>query len=514
MTFGLLLLVALALFASAAWPTFRVWHDTTFFVRLPGRAYRLQEQGRRPEAIALLEAAVRRRALTDESVKLPVRFALAKMYQAERRFAEAAEQARAAQACLKAKPNAALEAEITRCLADALDAQGKEDEARAVRSRVDALLQIPQGGQRTAAWHEARGKSLAQEGKHSEAAREFALCLEKMGEETPANVRAHVMIRTSLAFFNAGRFDDGLHYARLAIETDPRAATLVQAHRQAALNALSLNRLEDAEEHQQAALRAAQALGAKDQIAFCLAQTAHIRLMRGDIDGALATAAEASSVSDKHDNIVRAIRYEAQMLRGEYEESLRTLEDAPADASYAYRHHQRRRDAAVAMAMAQTCNALGRPDDSLRLLDEAAPELEKDERLRYSHAALRLEAQVLGKPDDPDLMGALLTIEERLMDLAAARDGDRSAQREPLAALARAAFHVRDYAVSRRLWELYRSGNPRPAYLPMYWYYVGECETQLGHPAEARSAYEHAVAAGIATYHARLAHERLASAGA
>jgi hypothetical protein len=66
--------------------------------------------------------------------------------------------------------------------------------------------------------------------------------------------------------------------------------------------------------------------------------------MRGDIDGALATAAEASAVSDKHDNIVRAIRYEAHMLRGEYEDALRTLEGAPSDESYAYRHHQRRRD--------------------------------------------------------------------------------------------------------------------------------------------------------------------------
>jgi tetratricopeptide (TPR) repeat protein len=243
MPVGLLLLVALALFASAVWPAYRVWHDTNRFVRAAGRAYRLQEQGQRSVAIALLEAVVRRRALTDESVKLPARLTLAKMYQAERRFEDAAAQARAALACLKAKPNHALEAEITRSLADALDAQGREDEARAVRSRVAALLQIPQGAQRTATWHEARRKSLAHEGKHSEAAREFALCMEKMGEETPAHVRAHVMIRTSLAFFNAGRFDDGLHYARLAAETDPRDATLVQAHRQASLNALALTAL-------------------------------------------------------------------------------------------------------------------------------------------------------------------------------------------------------------------------------------------------------------------------------
>jgi tetratricopeptide (TPR) repeat protein len=166
------------------------------------------------------------------------------------------------------------------------------------------------------------------------------------------------------------------------------------------------------------------------------------------------------------------------------------------------------------MAMAQTCNALGRPDDALHLLDEAAPELEKDERLQYSHAALRLESRALRQPEAPGLRGDLLTIEERLTDLAAARDGDRTAQREPLAMLARAAFTLGDFETSRRLWGQYRQGNPRPAYLPTYWYYVGECGSRLGHPAEARAAYQEAVASEIDTYHARLARERLAALGA
>jgi tetratricopeptide (TPR) repeat protein len=451
---------------------------------------------------------------------LPTRLRLATFYHAERRYAEAERVWRAALAERADDMPPATESDIHRRLADALEMLDRRNEAREELDRAGACLDRAEA--RGVGWHEARGNLYEQQGRFGDAATEYRLALAQKDAQA-SEITAHLRLKASLALYNAGRFVAALEQAEasLAVGGLPADTNAITRRRQMALLLIELDRLDEAEAFARDVLAIAQHSGISELIVMGHAQIGHVRQMRGDLDGALdacdaarkATPPEAAGGMGAQ--MQHAIRATTLAIRGDYDEAVMALRDAPRDEN-PYPNLERRTRSAIALTLAQFHLQAGRPGPALTELEEAERGFADFERLRLSCEAVRLWAEALadaeaGGGSRASLRESARALLGRLRAASADMDGPVGL-REPLTVLARAAIVLGEYTLGLETLDLYAQAPVRPVARPSLELFTGECLAGLGQTEEARAAYRRAIASGIEVTHTALARERLSAA--
>lgn len=461
------------------------------------RSQRKFNRGDHAGARAVLERALRSPFGVGVENRATLRYQLAWYYMADSRYAEAADQVRAA---LAAPLPWQLEATLRKRLAECLEALEQGEPAFNEWQRALALTD---GAVRDASWYLFRGKLLAAQHQHAAACHALEQAL-KLATPAQTALRHEALAQLAISSYNAGRPDQTIQWANQGISEGLQGVYLKTVHGMAGVGYSVLGKLTDSARHRRAAYELAQQEGSTSLAAKYLAQLANVYLKQGLLGDATAEADRAISIHPDARRTAWCVQSDTFKARGLWNEARELLENARETPAFPQPAEERRAQATFSLARAWLEFEAGDAETAWRHLEQAGKELVNDERLslwceitsipvlaaigrapgaRAAHE--RAEAALSAYPHDVETRSLFFASEGRYYFLL----GE----------------HERAAASWRRFLELDAGALQNPT----AYYFIGECCVALGDLDAARAAYGEALEVGIPTYHARLAADRL-----
>jgi tetratricopeptide (TPR) repeat protein len=402
---------------------------------------------------------------------------------------------------LRFKPAPGSESDLRRRMANSMEILGWHNEAAAARHAADAVLE---GAEVDFSERLARGKLLAEKGKHGEAVEAFEQGLALVPDGANGALRAEFLLQIALASFNAGRPELTVQSAREAILAGVDGPLLLSAHRVAGMALGNLGRLDESEIHRRATLELVERSGKPAELAAALSQLAGLQRMRGQLAEAEELIARAEAIDAGTQ--IQTNWAELLRLQGRYEEALERLKKCAPDKPMIIPSSERRLRAVIQMEMSTSEAELGRWDEAEAHLLEAQPVLEPDPK--HGLGWLASVARILaGKGERDDAFDAIARVEAMIPSF----QDDPAARRRAFIKIGHAALLLEDHVRAEAYWNEVMALEPNPVEIPLTYYYQAKAQLGLGRPAAARELFQKAVAVGIDSYHARLAREALSS---
>jgi tetratricopeptide (TPR) repeat protein len=393
------------------------------------------------------------------------------------------------------------ESSVRQHLADTIEALGRGAEATA--ERVQAANAV-KGTEETSLGLTSQAKLLDREHRYAEAISLYERALE-LAPPAPKAVRAEIMARLVLSSHNAGRPADTVRWAEAVIEFDPDYAAQHGARRMAAIGCNGLGRLDEAERYARLAVETAPTPA---QRAESLSLLADYVMRRGALEEAEQTAREAEATLPGQKRTPWAIIEAIEKVRGNYEEAIRALEHSKTIAMGHIPALSRRADAALDMELATLQAEVGRFDEALASIDQAATELARDPKLSVIlHSSAAVVHALAGHRD------------EAIARIEAAEEGrhgvpeDVGTQRGALYLIGRAALLIAEPEWAETLLQEYLDSGPNPVFRPYAFYHLAECRRRLGDESGGRAHDREAASTQFGAVWERLARERLATTG-
>lgn len=464
---------------------------------LAGLAQGLQARGHREAAVKLFERVVRSASLFGSACAPNERFRLSWCYLEGGRPLDAAAECRA---ILAQRRPPAIEANVRRRLADALEAAGEHEAAGEERARAEKCLEA---GPRDAEHFLARARELADRRQYPQACEHYRKGLELIPTWNDI-ARAETMVRLSLASFHAGQLPDAADWAEKALALNPAPSLRMTAHSAAAVGYSSQGRLEEAERHHQAAYETAIAADAKQNAARYLASLGGNQRRRGRLLECVQSCQQATELSRSAWRLAALSEAEAFKSMGRFDQARDALARAQRSEPLTIPAEERRSLGTLALGFALLESEAGQPDVAASRLLEARAGLAGDERLAVWCDTVH--AWILAQQGKPAESAAVLAqAEARLASFAS----DHATWEIYAVMRARALTASGDYGTALGAWEAYLGGKIDPVDQPTALHHIGECYERLGDPNRARDAYRRACDLGIDSHDARLARRRL-----
>jgi tetratricopeptide (TPR) repeat protein len=446
-----------------------------------------------------LEVIVGTPSLLGSWVKASARYMLIVAYETERRYAEAETVARATLAALPPAPG--FEASVRLRLADCLEGLNRQAEADEERARA---AESTRHGRENYLPHMAEAKGLERENRYAEACAAYERGLHLVpGREK--NVQAEFVMHLVLCSFNAGRPQETIHWAETLFELGPKNTDLSGAHRMSAVAWGNLGNLDEAERSAKRASECAQTTKAKIET---LGLAASFASSRAELDRAEQMAREAESFGPGTDRVPLIVLGEIQFLRGNFDEAIALVEQAKSRAPLHVPALQRRIMAAMNKTLALYLAELGRLDEAMAKLDEAAHELANDPKLGASLDATFAWVHAL-RGERGEAHSYLASADARRDAVA----DDRTTQKTIVKLLGRASLVLGQTEQAEALFEEYLDLAPEPAYSPSGLYYLAACRYRLGDHAGSLELFREAAATNYGLRYERLARERVRAWG-
>lgn len=485
---NLWIVVVLAVLGVGIFLLWRVFRVSTL---LPTLARNLEAQGKQPAAIQLCEKGLLGGVPGGERTRFDLRFFLAFLYLRAHRYEDAEAQCRV---LVNAKLPAPLEAKAKRRLSDALEGQGRTEEARAVLANLQEAIRNDSAPDALA----ERARLLTKQNQYAEALALFDQCLAAIPANNPT--RPSIEVERGLAAWNAGRYEEALQSCEGALRQGGLSPSLTRvAHNIAAISLANLSRLNEAITHKEKVLALDQESGNADKHAESLAQLANLRLQLGQLNEAMRLVQEAIPLSLSGRRQACLVEAEILSAWGRYDEALASCQRAAKAPGVGIPQLEARSKATLCLGQARLHNAKGEGKTALELLEQTTA-FAGDAKLTAWVEAERVLALAHTGPTDTY---------EAARDTLALPENDPTTQRTVHSRLAEAAVVQNDFARALHHWEAYRALFPPPCDLPKVWYGIGEAQHALGHPDAAKAAWENAVAPGIETVWASAAKKRL-----
>ena len=325
----------------------------------------------------------------------------------------------------------------------------------------------------------------------------------------------NLLTQKALGFYNTGRPDLCVAWARRALACPAALPVKVSALHAVGLGLSEQNRLAEAEaEYRQAYQLSARQPGS-DLAARSLVLLATAQANQGQTEEAVAAARQVASWSaaGRRDALVAS----ADWLRvlGHWDEALEALHAARQAPPLAMPNFEMRSQGIVALGLAWTEAAASQARSDRAAADRAWAWLEQAQRAFPGDKKLQLwcdatAAWILALRGQPADAGRVLA-ETRagLTEFAQSR----GTQQNGLSMLGRAAYSMGDHTEGRRLWTAFLDTRPTRPSETRGLYYLGECLRLSGEGGAAERAYRQAVSLGVETYYVRCAEGRLAEMG-
>ena len=324
-----------------------------------------------------------------------------------------------------------------------------------------------------------------------------------------------LMTKKALGFYNTGRPDLCVTWARRALAWPAALPIRVSARHAVGLGLSEQNRLAEAEAEYRQAYQLSSRRPGSDLAARSLTLLATSQASQGQTEEALAAVRQVASWSPaaRRDALVAS----ADWLRvlGRWDEALEALHAARQAPPLPMPTFEMRSQGIVALGLAWT---------------EASASQARGDRVAADRAWAWLEQAQRAFPGDKKLLlwcdataAWLLALRGQPADaarvLAQTRAGlaefaqSRGTQQNGLSMLGRAAYLIGDYAEGKRLWTEFLDTRPTRPSETRGLYYLGECLRLSGEGGAAERAYRQAVSLGVETYYVRCAEGRLAELG-
>ena len=259
----------------------------------------MRAKGDLPGAIKLAEHLLMAPPHVQKSAGPHLRYTLAFWY-LEAGRAEAAEEA--CRHVLRHKMTPAWEAKVRRRLAQSLDNQERDDEAKAEEEKADALLREAEAGvavpmpQQTPLILLGKAERLADETRFAEAAQAYEEVLghTEHWHTSDAPLKNKTMVQAALAHYQCGHYAQTVRWAEAALENGADGLVRLMALRSAGIGCMGLGQWDKARIHKEAALALSRDMGNAEQIARSLVGLANLEQQFGHITHAMALLEEAS----------------------------------------------------------------------------------------------------------------------------------------------------------------------------------------------------------------------------
>jgi tetratricopeptide (TPR) repeat protein len=475
-----------------------VW--VSLLPRIPGS---LEAVLRKPPEHLDLHIAALERSLTYRSVfrfgpLASARVKLMQLYTQRSRFADAIAQGRdllARYGTLRS-----FESHIHLEIATSLDCLGRADEARAERQRAAQSLDIPPVD--ALGWF-VQGRLFGHRQRYDLAIDAYERALKMPSAARQVNLTDARTLLT-VACLKAGRFEDAVHCAELALKQENSRSRSFTLTRLAGTALLNLGRVKD----QEAYLRRAYelALEAKNNkwIVESLASLANLERSRGNLGTARSMCLEAESLSPESAREAYNVHANICRTEGRFEEALEKLAKASQAAVIEHPKAERHILAIYKLHIVNNRVELGQIDEAWEALREAKAELERDPQLCPWCEALEIRLMALQGAAGESVRRAEKLLCE--LDVQALGIPVRS---HCLVLLGRAFIDATEYQSAIGCFEKFLAETPDRINQPLGYYYLGECRRNLGDLPHALEDFTRATSFAIDSHHARLAARRL-----
>ena len=297
---------------------------------------------------------------------------------------------------------------MRRRLAQSLDNQDKETEARDEESRADRLLHelhLSAGHGEAQASPPmlllAQAERLSDEARFAEAAQRYEEALSERAEPD-APLRSKAMVQAALAHYQCGHYRDTVRWSETALHSGADGMVRLLAHRAAGIGCTGLGQWDAARTHKEAALSLSREMQNPEQIARSLVGLAGLEQQIGHITQAmqlLEEASQAGGAAVKFDVCVG----QAECLQtwgrfDEAEDALRRAEAAPIGTLKKTRDRQKR---LISLGIARLEADRERPEHGLGPCEAALAAFENDPKIALWCRAERLALRsMLADSDD------------------------------------------------------------------------------------------------------------------
>ena len=324
-----------------------------------------------------------------------------------------------------------------------------------------------------------------------------------------------LMTKKALGFYNTGRPDLCVTWARRALAWPAALPIRVSARHAVGLGLSEQNRLAEAEAEYRQAYQLSSRRPGSDLAARSLTLLATSQANQGQMEEALAFVRQVASWSPagRRDALVAS----ADWLRvlGRWDEALEALHAARQAPPLPMPNFEMRSQGIVALGLAWTEASASQARGDRAAADRAWAWLEQAQRAFPGDKKLQLWCDATaawllalrGQPADAARVSA--QTRAGLAEFAQSR----GTQQNGLSMLGRAAYLIGDYAEGKRLWTEFLDTRPTRPSETRGLYYLGECLRLSGEGGAAERAYRQAVSLGVETYYVRCAEGRLTELG-
>lgn len=446
---------------------------------LCGYAGRLSENGRRSQAGKLLRALLWMPGF--DAIKILIRYRLGNVYFQEQQQEQAEAQFRA---LLERPLKGGIAADISRRLADVLEAQGRSEEAAQV---MDCAAAFARRGDNVSSLV-AQGTLLKRSHRYADAIGVYEKAL-TMGRRLPPAVQGEIMVKAGLAAFDAGQPNQTIHWMEQAIALRPQVTFLRSAHNMAGVAYGNQGNFSKSIPHLQQAAFLARQHGLKTEAGRAMAMIVSHLKSQGNISQALAMCAEIEreGLLSRTYFITKAECLEAL---GRYPEAYQATSQARGFLEEGHAnipHYRRRQEGVVSLGLARALLLLDKPDEAWDQLQDAVVAFRGDGKLSlWCDATAAWTLAMLGRTEQAQAKMRMIETEmERFPE-------DRSGRLGCLSSLARTEYALGCWEQSAVRWSAYLNAQPNPVWQPRGWYFLGEALRQLGDAAGAEAAYRQA----------------------
>lgn len=442
-------------------------------------------------------------------------------------YLEAGRAEEAEQACRRVlgnKMTPAWEAKVRRRLAQSLDNQEKDAEARAEEERADALLreaELRAGGPEKDGQASQKplvlltqAERLADEARFAEAAQMYEDVLAASRQQLDIPLQNKTMVQAALAHYQCGHYAQTVRWSEAAVQNGADGMVRLMALRSAGIGCTGLGKWDEARIHKEAALHLSRDMKNAEQIARSLVGLASLEQQIGHITHAMQLLEEASQTGGtlvKFD--VCVAQAECLQVWGRFDEAedaLHRAETAPVGTLKKTRDRQK---PLLLLGRARLEAERERPDAGLPPCEAALAAFAGDPKITLWCRAERLALRAM-LAETTESGDELAREETALLTEADARDGDRNTRMVVYSAAARSRFYRRAYDESLTLWKRYLDEKPAPVSLPKALFFRGKCWEGKGEMEFARSFWQDAVRTGLDIRYTRLAQKHLDAATA
>lgn len=465
---------------------------------LPMLADAKRSRGNKAGARRLLERLLKKPALFGARSRAWLHHRLAWYALEDGRTQDAVDHARRS---LEGRHHPAIEALFRMRYADALEADGREAEAAAERTRASERLD---SSKETAAHLLARGKALKRSGRYAESIPLFERAVAHTAG-APADARAQLLLNLALSCWEAGQVPKALRWADEAISLDVHSLThRTTAFSVAALALGTMGRLDEAEQRWKQAYDLASGHGNTTQAARYLASLSMIQRRRGHLTEAMATCEQAAGMSIEARRMARTSQYETCMALGQFAEAREMLVRAAKAQGFPTVAAETRIQALNTMGQALAAAEGDSPQEALPLLQDVSGVLATDEKVAIDFYSVRTLVEAMSGLEHESRTSARAAAEWALR-----MGNDRGRLMSYHMKVGRAALLWGDIAEARAHFNAGMALGPDPVDQPKLNYFLGECSAADGDLTEAERKWQAAVDSGLNTYYTARAQQRL-----